>query len=436
MKNILLVLLAVTLLFCEGISAQVLKALGEKAKSKIGQRANQKVDNAMDKGLDEIEGKKVKKVKEDEDGDIKIKTEDGDKVKIKSDASGTPSLEAYSKYDFVQGEKIVSYEDFARIDVGDFPTNWNTNATAEVVTLNNKEGKWLKFQKEGVWHPEFMNNLPENFTLEFDLGVNNDWSGSHFALNMARLDIKQDFTDFYHYISWRGNYAIQMQLKPGLSGRTGAVSKLLAGTNGNYTVNSESEFKEWDNASNLFTHISMWRQGQRLRVYANGQKIWDIPRAFDATSKFNLVTFAMQGSYRPEDYFLLGNIRLAVGAPDTRNKLLSEGKFVTTGITFDINSDKIKPTSYGVLKQIATALTENADVKIKIIGHTDSDGDDAKNLDLSKRRAASVKAALASEFKIDDARMSTDGLGETKPMGDNKTAEGKAQNRRVEFIKM
>jgi outer membrane protein OmpA-like peptidoglycan-associated protein len=253
---------------------------------------------------------------------------------------------------------------------------------------------------------------------------------------MARLDTKQDFTDFYHYISWRGNYAIQMQLKPGLSGRTGAVSKLLAGTNGNYTVNSESEFKEWDNASNLFTHISMWRQGQRLRVYANGQKIWDIPRAFDATSKFNLVTFAMQGSYRPEDYFLLGNIRLAVGAPDTRNKLLSEGKFVTTGITFDINSDKIKPTSYGVLKQIATALTENADVKIKIIGHTDSDGDDAKNLDLSKRRAASVKAALASEFKIDDARMSTDGLGETKPMGDNKTAEGKAQNRRVEFIKM
>ena len=180
----------------------------------------------------------------------------------------------------------------------------------------------------------------------------------------------------------------------------------------------------------------MWRQGQRLRVYANGQKIWDLPRAFDATSKFNLITFAMQGSYRPDDYFLLGNIRLAVGAPDTRNKLITEGKFVTTGITFDVNSDKLKPTSYGVLKQIATALTENADVKIKIIGHTDSDGDDAKNLDLSKRRAASVKAALSNEFGIDAARLETDGKGETQIIDKSPTPEGKANNRRVEFIKL
>ena len=72
---------------------------------------------------------------------------------------------------------------------------------------------------------------------------------------------------------------------------------------------------------------------------------------------------------------------------------------------------------------------------MKIVGHTDSDGDDAKNLDLSKRRAASVKIILSTEFGIDASRMETDGLGETKPVGDNKTPEGKAQNRRVEFIK-
>jgi outer membrane protein OmpA-like peptidoglycan-associated protein len=103
---------------------------------------------------------------------------------------------------------------------------------------------------------------------------------------------------------------------------------------------------------------------------------------------------------------------------------------------FDVNSDKLKPTSYGTLKEIAAVLSENADVKVKIVGHTDSDGDDAKNLELSKRRAASVITALSKEFGISESRLESDGMGETKPVGDNKTAEGKAQNRRVEFIKL
>jgi outer membrane protein OmpA-like peptidoglycan-associated protein len=87
------------------------------------------------------------------------------------------------------------------------------------------------------------------------------------------------------------------------------------------------------------------------------------------------------------------------------------------------------------LKEIAGVLTENADLKVQIVGHTDSDGDAAANLDLSRRRAASVKAALTGEFKIDAARMDTDGKGETEPTDKNDTAAGKANNRRVEFIK-
>jgi outer membrane protein OmpA-like peptidoglycan-associated protein len=81
-------------------------------------------------------------------------------------------------------------------------------------------------------------------------------------------------------------------------------------------------------------------------------------------------------------------------------------------------------------------LKENEAVKIKIIGHTDSDGDDSKNMELSKKRAESVKNALMSEFQISSARMETDGRGESMPVGKNDTPVGKAQNRRVEFIKM
>ena len=136
------------------------------------------------------------------------------------------------------------------------------------------------------------------------------------------------------------------------------------------------------------------------------------------------------------DRYTFGNIKLSVGSPDTRNKLITEGKFVTSGILFDVNSDKIRPESYGVMKDIANVLTENSSVRVKIIGHTDSDGSDADNLALSKKRAESVKASLAKDFSIDVSRLETDGKGESQPVDKNTTPEGKANNRRVEFIKL
>ena len=74
-------------------------------------------------------------------------------------------------------------------------------------------------------------------------------------------------------------------------------------------------------------------------------------------------------------------------------------------------------------------------MKLQNIGHTDSDGDDAKNLLLSKKRAAAVKVKLVS-MGIAAIRLTTDGKGEAAPVADNSSAEGKAQNRRVEFKKV
>jgi outer membrane protein OmpA-like peptidoglycan-associated protein len=85
---------------------------------------------------------------------------------------------------------------------------------------------------------------------------------------------------------------------------------------------------------------------------------------------------------------------------------------------------------------MANVLKEYADLKIKIVGHTDADGSDVSNLDLSKRRAASVKASLAKEFGIDESRMETDGKGESEPIDKATTPAAKANNRRVEFIKL
>ena len=144
---------------------------------------------------------------------------------------------------------------------------------------------------------------------------------------------------------------------------------------------------------------------------------------------FKLYRGASCGSY-------LSNIKITTAAPDTRNKLLTEGKLITYGIYFDVNKDIVKPESYGTLKDIATILNEVPDVKVKIIGHTDGDGQDAANLDLSKRRAASVKAELANSFGVNGDRLVTDGMGKSQPVAPNDSPVNKALNRRVEFIKL
>jgi outer membrane protein OmpA-like peptidoglycan-associated protein len=129
------------------------------------------------------------------------------------------------------------------------------------------------------------------------------------------------------------------------------------------------------------------------------------------------------------------NLKVAEGGSDLRKKLISEGKISTNGILFDSGSDNIKPASMGIIRQISQVLQQESSMGLKIVGHTDADGSEDTNLKLSKDRAAAVKDALITIYNIDESRLSTEGKGETVPVADNDTADGKAQNRRVEFIK-
>src|SRR5690606_7333233 len=103
---------------------------------------------------------------------------------------------------------------------------------------------------------------------------------------------------------------------------------------------------------------------------------------------------------------------------------------------FGVNSDQIQPQSYGSLKEIAQVLQENAGLRVRIVGHTDGDGSDEVNNDLSKRRAMAVRQSLTTTFGIDASRLESDGKGKTQPIDANDTAVGKANNRRVEFIRL
>ncbi len=130
----------------------------------------------------------------------------------------------------------------------------------------------------------------------------------------------------------------------------------------------------------------------------------------------------------------ISNLRITTATPDTRNKLLEEGKLISYGIYFDVNSDKVKPESFGALNDIAKVVKE-AGVKVQIVGHTDNSGNNAINIDLSKRRAISVKAELV-KMGVSAQMLTADGAGSSKPIAPNDTPSNKALNRRVEFVKL
>ncbi|MBM4172105.1 MAG: OmpA family protein, partial [Ignavibacteria bacterium] len=121
------------------------------------------------------------------------------------------------------------------------------------------------------------------------------------------------------------------------------------------------------------------------------------------------------------------------GGMNMLDKLYKDGRIVSHGILFDVNKATIKPQSMGTINEIVKALKQDSKIKLSIEGHTDSDGDDKLNQKLSEQRAESVKKALIDQG-IDAVRLQTKGLGESKPIDNNTTPEGKANNRRVEFV--
>ena len=128
------------------------------------------------------------------------------------------------------------------------------------------------------------------------------------------------------------------------------------------------------------------------------------------------------------------NVRIAKGAVPLYDKFLVNGKFVTTGIKFDVNKATIKPESMGTINYVVKMMTDHADLKFSIEGHTDTDGEDAANQKLSESRSKSVLDVMV-KLGVSADRLTSKGHGESKPMAGNDTPEGKAQNRRVEFVK-
>lgn len=421
------IILAILLIGLTHFANAQLKGILNKAKQKASNKANEKVDKTIDKTIDPSSDTTEKDANQTKDAPDTAKPSTDTAKNAKTEPA---SIKVYSKYDFVPGEKIVAFEDFMQDAIGDFPAKWNTNASGEVVTIDGNPGHWFMMHRAGTFMPEFIDSLPDNFTFEFDLiAIHGNKTGGWPSFHTAIAELS-DRDKPQHWQTASNNFYFSVYAGNSTDGSISSARR----KNGGSEASEQIITKHFADKSKP-VHISMWRQKERLRIYFNEEKVLDIPRALASNAKFNSILYFIP-SVDEDNRYCINNLRLAVGAPDARKKILEQKKWVTHGILFDVNSANIKPESYGTLKEMANVLKEYTDLKVKIVGHTDADGKDADNLDLSKRRAASVKATLAKEFSIDESRMETDGKGESEPIDKNDNPAGKANNRRVEFIKI
>ena len=415
-----------------------LKNIGKRIKQKVNERIDRKFDKATDKTLDDVEEEIDGAVTGDEENNGNQPAEsppsnDGTNNNTNSNnagngnsaATGPSDFAVNTKFDYVPGELLMVFEDFEEDAIGDFPARWNTDGTGEVVTFGDSQEKWFQMKSGSNYIPDLPRELPEEYTIEFDLaarGINKNTSSS--TLVEVILDDNNSFNLGRHWASVRLPFCqyhpIGFRMRNAIDGRS--------------TVNNAVDGDMRSQALNQ-PHISIAVNKTRLRLWVNEKKHVDIPRLVPTGNTIKYIKIRPYYFKDGKEDIFIRNLKIAEGGLDLRSQLLKDGMVSTNGILFDVNSANIKPESYGILRQIALAMEESP-MNLNIIGHTDSDGSDTDNLSLSQRRAESVKASLVQDFGISANRLTVEGKGEAVPVSENSSPEGKAANRRVEFVSL
>lgn len=324
---------------------------------------------------------------------------------------GQPNLTAV-KSDFVPGEKLIFFDDFTDMAGDEPPPHWKVRGgTAELRTAG--EVRQLTLSTHAMRVSPNVRKLPKNFTLEADYAFGpHSGNGNGFIWSFRR-DPDGSPTMIVNVLVQEGGARITAEAGP--IDQTEGIGNTMVPLDQNQPV-----------------AFALWAQEGRIRIYVNGKRAMDVNQV--SLGEINHVDMDAGVDQEAGGYVGVRRARIAEAAPDFSKAIMS-GRYVTHGILFDTDSDRIKPDSAATIRMIADGLQSNAGSSFLIEGHTDSTGDAAHNLELSKRRAEAVKAVLVSQFGIDGARLTTTGLGSTKPVASNDTPQGRSENRRVEFVR-
>jgi OOP family OmpA-OmpF porin len=394
------------------VHAQVNNA-GDVAKNGATSHANNDINNTVDNGLNKTENaikglfKKKKKTDNNQQQNSANNSNSGQQNQDNGSASGTASIKDYKNYDFVPGNKIIFESQLADESVGEIPSQFILDHGQMDIQQEDGENVIHIAKGQGATMTPRMKNttyMPDQFTIELDF-------------KNERFGIDHLMVDFGH----RTYYASVAGEIPGIRFDNGGVNWTLGDTDypDALKANTEQPMK-WH-------HVAIAINKNTGKIYVDQYRVANVN---NLTGKANNVTIDLNGY----ENSYVKNIRIAAGGIDIYKQVTTDSKIVTHGILFDVDKAIIKPESMGTLNGIYAVLQKEPSLKFEIDGHTDNSGNAAHNLTLSQQRADAVKAQLIS-MGIDASRLSTKGFGDTKPISDNNSPEGKANNRRVEFVK-
>jgi outer membrane protein OmpA-like peptidoglycan-associated protein len=374
--------------------------LADALKKKIADKVTKKAEGAVDKADPSA------KPAEAPEAEASEPASEPAAEKAAGEAGGKPGqVSAVStKFDFVPGDSLLFFDDFTLDELGEFPARWKlVTGTFEVAERDGE--RWLRcVSNDGRVRLKLpaMERLPEYWTLEFDFEGSEPLSSALTVIGVGK--------------GGQSAWEVVYPQGPALWIRSGEVYSSTPLEN-NASVGGRR-------------HVMLMARGTALKVYLDRQRMANVPDVTVPAGAPEAIEIRLWASTQP----MIANVRFAAGCRPAKD-LLAEGKFVTYGIHFASGSDAVLPESAPTLRQITSYLEAHPAVKLQITGHTDGVGSAASNLDLSKRRAASVATVLAGQFGVAADRLATDGKGDTQAVASNEAPEGRAKNRRVEFAK-
>jgi len=316
----------------------------------------------------------------------------------------------------VPGDEIIFDDPMDNEKLGEFPSQWDLiSGSSEVVMAAGKKGFEFTTYNDNVVplmkNPK--NYLGDEFTVEFDFLTVKD---------------KRDNSKWFRIAFWQKDgkeYFPLMSFNKAASLEDNRYEYRWASPTNESASGSGDVQLDYD----TWHHIAISFNKRAWKLYINGVRIINVPNVKEAPGWFDI------GMWNPgEGSTLFTNFRIAKGAVPLYDRMMSDGKFITYGITFDVGKSTIKPESMGEINRIVTLMKENPDLKFSVEGHTDNTGTSANNQTLSESRSQAVVDKLVA-MGISKDRLKAAGKGQTSPIDDNKTDEGRAKNRRVEFVK-
>lgn len=442
----LIVASLIVLLGCGTLQAQTFgkrlgKAVENAAKNTAVRKAEQKTEEAVSKAIDKAldpdtySDDDANKNQNASGNDAAATTSGGAAQTAAGSATAASAADTpaalemtYAKSDFVAGDEIMFDDNVVGEKVGEFPSMWDLKkGNVEIAQINGEKVILCVSQDDPVITPlmkDMKSYLPAEFTLEFDF-----WVGTY---EKKGNDNPQNRYIIYFYKPESSSRVQTVDISSWYYNNSDMKSQLswsFTSTSGDNRNGSDNSFRTIPNAWN---HFSLSFNQRAMKVYVNGIRYANIPNTV-APGYFDIVF------YRSGGYFTnntsIRNVRIAKGAVPLYDRMLTDGKFITYGITFDVGKSTIKPESMGEINRIVTLMTENPDVKFSVEGHTDSTGNATSNQTLSEARSQAIVDKLV-EMGVSAGRLQSAGKGQTTPIADNATDEGRAKNRRVEFVKI